>query len=229
MMRRSSLGNLSSRELARIGWCALMVVGLHASLLAIPARSAAPRSDIAASPQATQLRAVRAADLPPVPTTVASVWTSHVPEPARTPVKVARPGATGRVAFEPPSALVSGAATSPPLPDLGLYAWAADPMDDYYPHEALTVRPAPRGVVQIDYPAFEGERDYYVSELVLLVDETGVVSRVLVAGPPLPAPLDGAARSAFSQALFTPGELDGRAVRSRIRVEVVFDSRRIAS
>jgi len=158
------------------------------------------------------------------------VQASHLIEPANTSVD-AIPRTTRKPGVESDASptLADGAENAPPLPDLGLYAWSADPVDDFYARAELTVGPAPKGVVQIGYPAFDGERDLYVSELVLLIDETGVVSRVLLAGAPLPAPLEEAARSAFLQALFTPGERDGRAVKSRIRVEVVFDSRRIAS
>jgi hypothetical protein len=36
-------------------------------------------------------------------------------------------------------------------------------------------------------------------------------------------------RDAFLAARFSPGELDGRRMRSRLRIEVSFDSRRPAS
>jgi hypothetical protein len=44
--------------------------------------------------------------------------------------------------------------------------------------------------------------------------------------PQLPGILSAAVRDAFLAARFSPGELDGRAVRSRLRIEVTFDSRK---
>jgi periplasmic protein TonB len=207
-----------------------MVVGLHVSLLAVPARSVAPRTEAAESVRAVQVRTVRLA---------AFSRATESPAPMRAAASPAQEGATvdtarhitGKPVLEPDAApaLAADAGESPPLPDLGLYAWSADPVDDYYPRTELTAGPAPTGTVQIEYPAFDGEGDFYSSELLLMIDETGVVSRVLLVGAPLPAPLEEAARSAFLRALFMPGERNGQAVKSRIRVEVVFDSRRIAS
>ena len=45
-----------------------------------------------------------------------------------------------------------------------------------------------------------------------------------VEGKALPQALEEAARSAFHGARFQPGQQEGRAVRSRIRVEVSFDT-----
>lgn len=156
--------------------------------------------------------------------------TSRLLAPERTPVDAVA-SHTQKTDVQPDVSpnVAEHVVASPPLPDLGLYAWSADPAGDYFPRAELTVGPAPKGAVQIEYPPFNGERDLYVSELVLLIDETGMVSRVLVVGAPLPTPLEGAARSAFLQAPFMPGERNGQAVKSRIHVEVVFDSRRIES
>jgi periplasmic protein TonB len=228
-MPPSSPGDRGPRDLSRVGWCLLIVLGLHVSLLAIPARSAAPRTEAAASVRAVHVRTLQMAALSGAPESPAAMRASH--SSAQESVTVdAIPHLTGKLAVEPDAAptLADGAGTAPTLPDLGLYAWSAEPVDDYYPRTELTVGPTPAGVVQIEYPAVDGERDLYVSELVLLIDETGVVSRVLLVGAPLPAQLEEAARSAFLHALFMPGERDGRAVKSRIRVEVVFDNRRIA-
>jgi hypothetical protein len=217
--------------LGRIGWCVLIVVAMHVSLLAVPARSAAPRTEAQGNGQAVQLRAVHLAPLSDArEATESTLPPSRLPAPQSAKANAASNSAraaSGRTDDSPAS--VDVADPSPRLPDLGLYAWSANPLDDYYPRTELTVGPAPQGSVQIEYPAFDGERELYVSELLLLIDEAGVVSSVLLVGPPLPAPLEDAARAAFLQVPFRPGERDGRPVKSRIRVEVVFDRRHITS
>ena len=78
----------------------------------------------------------------------------------------------------------------------------------------------------IDYPYFDGADDHYVGEFDVFIDDTGGVVRVTPATPDLPGILVNAVREAFLAARFTPGELQARPVRSRIRIEVSFDSRR---
>ena len=85
--------------------------------------------------------------------------------------------------------------------------------------------PAAVDAIVIDYPPIADDSGHHVSELSLFIDEAGRVTRVRVEGPALPSALEQAARAAFVAARFRPGEVDGRAVKSRIRVEVVFDAR----
>lgn len=95
--------------------------------------------------------------------------------------------------------------------------------DAFLPRSRLTVPPVPLSNVVIEHPLAEGGRRHYVGELSLFIDETGRVVRIRSDGTPLPQALDDAARAAFAGARFTPGEVDGRKVRSRIRIEVTFD------
>ena len=97
-------------------------------------------------------------------------------------------------------------------------------LTSYVPRRMLSVAPSPIGPVVIDYPAIRAARDRYVSELSLFIDESGRVSRVRVDGQALPREFEEAARSAFLGVRFQPGQLEGRVVRSRIRVEVSFDT-----
>jgi periplasmic protein TonB len=97
--------------------------------------------------------------------------------------------------------------------------------DQYVVRSLLTVPPVPLSPVVIDFPDFKGEANRYVAALTLFIDESGVVVRVKAEGNALPSPLEEAARNAFMRARFRPGELtDLGAVKSRIRVEVVFES-----
>ena len=67
-----------------------------------------------------------------------------------------------------------------------------------------------------------GER--FRGELTLFIDETGMVVRVRKEDDGLTEALEEVARRAFMETRFSPGELsDAGAVKSRIRIEVVFD------
>lgn len=97
--------------------------------------------------------------------------------------------------------------------------------DLYFPRALLSVPPAALDLVVIDYPRFDGDAGRYVAELSLFIDETGRVARVRVDSGSLPPALEDAARRAFTQARFRPGEAaEHGAVKSRIRIEVVFES-----
>lgn len=118
----------------------------------------------------------------------------------------------------PPQAQAGAAATPVPKRAARTVAEA-----DYLPRPLLSLVPAATAPIPIDYPPIEGDAGHYRAVLDLFIDETGHVRRVRAEGRALPAPLEEAARSAFMSARFTPGEVDGVAVRSLIRVEVSFD------
>jgi hypothetical protein len=94
--------------------------------------------------------------------------------------------------------------------------------DAYLPRSALTVPPAARSTVVVPYPVFDGDAGRYAARLSLYIDENGRVRRVHLDNEDLPEPLKLAIRDAFVSAEFLPGELNGRAVRSRMRIEVTF-------
>jgi hypothetical protein len=104
-----------------------------------------------------------------------------------------------------------------------------EPALEYHSRAALSQPPRPRAPVIIDYPYFDGENDRYTGEFDVFIDDTGGVVRVTTATPDLPGILANAVREAFLGARFVPGEIDGQPVRSRMRIEVTFDSRRPAS
>jgi periplasmic protein TonB len=130
----------------------------------------------------------------------------------------------GVAAAAPPNSLATDtqpagapASASPPVPKFGLVLPGIDSDGDYYPRALLSKAPSPLDAVAIDYPLIENDSGYHVSELTLFIDETGRVARVRVDGASLPA--------AFAGSKFRAGEVDGRAVKSQIRIEVVFDNR----
>jgi uncharacterized protein (DUF934 family) len=124
-----------------------------------------------------------------------------------------------------PLPAVGPVAVTPALPPISMVVPGVDSDDDYYPRQSLARVPTAVDAVLIDYPAFADDRGYYRSELMLFIDEGGRVARMRVDGDVLPPALELAARNAFMNARFRAGEADGHPVKSRIRVEVVFDSR----
>lgn len=109
-------------------------------------------------------------------------------------------------------------------PDLnGEHGEAAVPT--YFGREDLDASPKALGLVQIGYPPGVPDNELQAGRLTLFIDEHGTVQRILVLDQSLPPPFQEAARNAFLQTRFAPGERAGRVVRSRIDVEVVFDAR----
>lgn len=94
----------------------------------------------------------------------------------------------------------------------------------YYPRAALTKGPQPLAPVNLPYPSFEGDTGNYRAEVALYIDENGVVQRIDVPEGVLPKALATAVRAAFSSTQFRPGELDGRPVRTLLKIEVRFDA-----
>ncbi|NBD21107.1 hypothetical protein GTZ97_10575 [Aquabacterium fontiphilum] len=94
----------------------------------------------------------------------------------------------------------------------------------YLPRTLLTTGPQPLDPIVIDYPPQLEAAGNHTGELALYIDEHGVVTRVETLTQDLPPPMAIAARLAFQQARFRPGERDGVPVRARIVVEVRFDA-----
>jgi len=96
--------------------------------------------------------------------------------------------------------------------------------DDYYvPRSLLSVPPVAITPVIFAPPPDEMTGGRYVGTLSLFIDEHGQVQRIVSEDPSLPEAFELAAREAFMATQFTPGEIDGTAVKSRVRVEVAFD------
>ena len=95
--------------------------------------------------------------------------------------------------------------------------------DDYVPRPLLTVPPVARTPVIFAAPEGEMFRGRHVGVLSLFIDEHGQVQRIEADAASLPEAFEQAAREAFMAAQFAPGEIDGAAVKSRVRVEVIFD------
>jgi len=101
--------------------------------------------------------------------------------------------------------------------------------DIYLPRARLSLPPVLRSQVALVWPeAAETQGGHFRAVLALFIDELGVVQKVRVEGSGLPPALEAVARESFLGASFVPGELQGQAVKSLIRVEVRFDAERPA-
>jgi Gram-negative bacterial TonB protein C-terminal len=215
-----------ARDWPRIAPVVILVVAVHAALLAVPVRST--RSQGGATVGAQLL--VRTLTAPSV--AVATGQADQAPSlatqatvPTPAPTEVAAAGAPPNTLASAALAASAAANTSPPMPKFGLVLPGIDSDGDYFTRAMLSQAPSPLDAVVIDYPLIENDSGHHVSELTLFIDETGRVARVRVDGASLPAALEAAARQAFASAQFRAGEVDGHAVKSQIRVEVVFDNR----
>lgn len=129
-------------------------------------------------------------------------------------------------ALEPPPSGLSAAPASHLDPPLLLPQMEALPSLErsYLPRELLSRGPLAQGVILLQWPPQAPLSGSFRGQLRLFIDEQGVVRRVEAADDGLPDMLFEAARLAFQDARFSPGELQGQAVRSVIRVEVSFEN-----
>lgn len=205
-----------------------MVVCAHWALLSSPAPQAtAVTATAPGGVRSVQVRHIAAAaprDADPVATPAPQAHKA-IGDSARVPAREG-PGPQSIPSVSPlPDALEQVAAEV----EAPSTAERLDPYAGYLPRSVLTIAPRALTPVVIDYPRFDGEADFYSGEFDLFIDDDGSVARVTVATPDLPGILGNAVNEAFLSARFAPGELEGRPVRARIRIEVTFDSRKIGS
>jgi protein TonB len=94
----------------------------------------------------------------------------------------------------------------------------------YYAADELDRRPKLLFEVPLVYPPELPTIRQGRAVLVLLIDETGKVDDVFVESADLPEALQALASSVFSKARFAPGQREGRAVKSRLKIEVTFET-----
>lgn len=210
----------------RLGPCLAITVAVHVLLLAVPMRPAAANSARSTAQPTLQTRLI-------VSSGTAPERADTTPRSSATDRTLSAGDLSAPVLTRSALALESHPAIEPaifvPIAEPGLLGLSlpgvASEDDQYVVRSLLTLPPVPLAPVVIDFPDFKGEANRYVAELTLFIDESGVVVRVKAEGDVLPPPLEEAARNAFMRARFRPGELtDLGAVKSRIRVEVVFES-----
>lgn len=125
--------------------------------------------------------------------------------------------------------------TSPPLTPIETPAPSANPDpgptpanpsgdSEYIPRPQLSVPPVPESPVLVAPPPGLYPPERIRGILSLFIDENGKVNHILVSGDPMPPEFEALAKQAFMATPFHPGQQDGHVVKSRIRVEVVFDN-----
>lgn len=97
-------------------------------------------------------------------------------------------------------------------------------LTEYIPRPQLSLPPVPQRTAIIVPPSGNYPTDRIVGTLSLYIDETGTVHHILSSGAPMPPEFEEAAKQAFMPLTFRPGILNGIPVKSRIRIEVVFDN-----
>jgi len=205
--------------------CLVLALLLHTLLLVLPSGERARLSSGPATPRRTTTLHVQIAAAPEAPAVVVQPPPPAPAEPqaAAPPPTTPAPTAALPPVVEAPAATASLPASAPVIAAIGGEPRGGRDMD-YVPRALLTVTPKPVAPINVPFPSSVPGEVHLRAELSLFIDEQGVVQRVRVDGPPLPPVLDDAARTTFLQARFTPGEVNGHAVRSLIRIEVSFDS-----
>ncbi len=95
----------------------------------------------------------------------------------------------------------------------------------YFGANDLDHKPAIIDKIVLVYPEHAPKVTRAEVRLELFIDETGRVAKVLVDAPGVPAILQELARDKFAQARFRPGIRNDRLVKSRLRIEVIFEDR----
>ena len=203
--------------------CACLSVALHAAVLMLrPTPPAQPLRAAAAAPgvQAhwTRARIVTAA-------------ASQAAEPTLSENAVSAPPAVAAARHVSPTRRkVAAASIPPPASDIqgaplnSTPAASTDERGDYLPRPLLTVSPIAKTQISLVTPPGETQFVRYTGILSLFIDEAGRVQHISSDEPQLPPAFEQAAREAFLAAEFSPGEVEGQAGKSRVRVEGVFDS-----
>ncbi len=146
---------------------------------------------------------------------------------------VAEPAAVTAVPVEEPPSLADTNPVPAPAPVPPEPAPAPSPPPQvpvveppvYVPRALLSVGPVARTPVLLQWPPNWPVRRSYTAILRLYLDEQGKVERVEPDGDAaLPEALFETARQAFMATDFSPGQLNGQAVRSWVRIEVNFES-----
>jgi periplasmic protein TonB len=154
---------------------------------------------------------------------VSATWGGQVAAPAAN--RSASEGGLSHAPLMEQIALASAPEAQPPEVARPLTA-LPDDFDgtDYLPRSQLSTPPSARTPITLNAPMGNFASERHVGILSVFIDEKGRVQHVAAEGSTLPPAFEQIARDAFSATLFLPGQLNGYAVKSRQRVEVVFDS-----
>ena len=209
--------------------CTALSIAMHAALLtleSLPQRRPAGATD-ASGARSLQLRLVPAATArPEIPESV-PVGSAILPPTSLPPANVPAPSPARRLPASSPAAIARAPDASPtPEPHPAVAAPLPQPgaRGDYVPRPQLSVGPKPVAAIVLESPAGEVIATRQTGVLSLFIDEEGRVQHIEAGEPALSPALQEAARAAFKGALFEPGQIDGRPVKSRLRIEASFEA-----
>ena len=89
----------------------------------------------------------------------------------------------------------------------------------------LSVRPSPIGEINVPSPDKAVANGIVTTKVTLFIDEKGAVAKIAFDDPTLAQPFRDSVQSAFAKARFKPGRKGDRAVKARMRIEVMFEPR----
>lgn len=164
---------------------------------------------------------------PPAPTRAPAPVTTHPADaPLDSPVATTLADTSGDPAqvqpMSPTPAPTVEAATA--TSEASAEPSGPDPASDrYHARRELSRPPKPLSPIDIVFPPGVPTPGRHKAVLAVYIDEMGHVRKVHTEGESLPLAFEDAARNAFLSAQFRAGELEGRAVKSYIHIEVVFD------
>lgn len=215
------MGMAAARRSPVLLGCVLVTLAAHALLISGDWGSATGQAAVAARLPTLTL-------LPGAPSAAPSAV------PGRLLADVMRPEREDISPVMPPN--LAPLVEAPALPDLGpalpalgaaLSSAATESRWDegsYIPRPQLSRPPVMLGSVSLTWPEEGPSAGHYRDIIALYIDEQGIVQRVRIDGTGLPEVLQEETRQRFLGARFEPGQLDGREVKSLIRVEVEFDA-----
>lgn len=149
-----------------------------------------------------------------------------MPEPAEPATPVVRSEVPKSGHERPDPVAVAPADARPGVGEPEATALPADAgLEEYLPRAALSVTPQPIGEVLLAYPP-QAPIGLFRGVLTLFIDQHGGVQRVRIESgdAEFPPVFQEAARQSFLAARFEPGQLQGRPVKSRIRIAVEFEA-----
>lgn len=145
---------------------------------------------------------------------------AQAPETARAPAGKTPLPASEEAKPKPAETKTGSKPATAPAPSAGLeLPLLRDPA--YVPTSQLDVYPQPLAPIRLPYPrtAAAGRVDGRLS-LLLLIDESGVVNEVSVVAAEPAGYFEETTRSVLRSASFSPGMQQGRAVKSRVLLQV---------
>lgn len=230
-----------ARSLRRLGAALAVSIALHGWFV-WGVRVVAPRPVSESGAIRATLAPVTAksavADRPPVPAEVRTTVVSRPPAIAdvpNAPKPTASPSVAPSAVPQPPdperiAALPEPIDTHAAVPETSTFGPALelpqieDP--EFYPARQLDVLPRPLDEVALRYPETAADQDLSGRVvLLILIDELGMVVEASVISADPAGVFEEVALESFRNVMFSPAIRHGRAVKSRLPVEVNFDAK----